>query len=104
MNSWLNTCLNEHVHCGNPPEYSVLEGTNFFNHHLINEEFANNCNGQPEEGCTWVFVFTGLDYWTGLLDWTTGLTFDLTFELFFLSMINIAVVLLAKVNLGVLGK
>ena len=20
---------------------------------------------------------TGLDYWTGLLDWTTGLTFDL---------------------------
>ena len=51
-----------------------------------------------------VFVFTGLDYWTGLLDWTTGLTFELTFELFFLSMINIAVVLLAKVNLGVLGK
>ena len=39
------------------------------------------------------------------LDWTTGLTFELTFELFFfLSMINIAVVLLAKVNLGVLGK
>ena len=22
-------------------------------------------------------LFTGLDYWTGLLDWTTGLTFDL---------------------------
>ena len=22
-------------------------------------------------------------HWTGLLDWTTGLTFDLTFELFF---------------------
>ena len=22
-----------------------------------------------------VYVFTGLDYWTGLLDWTTGLTF-----------------------------
>ena len=21
------------------------------------------------------FVFTGLDYWTGLLDWTTGLAF-----------------------------
>ena len=38
------------------------------------------------------------------LDWTTGLTFELTFEFFFLSMINIAVVLLAKVNLGVLGK
>ena len=52
-----------------------------------------------------VFVFTGLDYWTGLLDWTTGLTFELTFELsFFLSMINIAVVLLAKLYLGVLGK
>ena len=43
-------------------------------------------------------------HWTGLLDWTTGLTFELTFELFFLSMINIAVVLLAKVNLGVVGK
>ena len=44
-------------------------------------------------------------HWTGLLDWTTGLTFELTFELFFfLSMINIAVVVLAKVNLGVLGK
>ena len=56
----------------------------------------------------WVFVFTGLDYWTGLLDWTTGLTLELTFELFLLLlMINIrdiAVVLLAKVNLGVLGK
>ena len=52
-----------------------------------------------------MFVFTGLDYWTGLLDWTTGLTLELTFELFFLlSMINIAVVLLAKLNLGVLGK
>ena len=42
------------------------------------------------------------------LDWTTGLTLELTFELFFLLlMINIrdiAVVLLAKVNLGVLGK
>ena len=59
------------------------------------------CKEQPPR----VFVFTGLDYWTGLLDWTTGLTFELTFELFFfLSMINIAVVLLAKVNLGVLGK
>ena len=23
----------------------------------------------------WEFVFTGLDYWTGLLDWTTGLAF-----------------------------
>ena len=44
-------------------------------------------------------------HWTGLLDWTTGLTLELTFELFFLLlMINIAVVLLAKVNLGVLGK
>ena len=21
----------------------------------------------------WVYEFTGLDYWTGLLDWTTGL-------------------------------
>ena len=52
-----------------------------------------------------VFVFTGLDYWTGLLDWTTGLTLELTFELFFsFTMINIALVLLVKVNLGVLGK
>jgi hypothetical protein len=23
-----------------------------------------------------VYLFTGLDHWTGLLDWTTGLTFD----------------------------
>ena len=39
------------------------------------------------------------------LDWTTGLTLELTFELFFLlSIINIAVLLLAKLNLGVLGK
>ena len=24
-----------------------------------------------------VYVFAGLDHWTGLLGWTTGLTFDL---------------------------
>ena len=37
------------------------------------------------------------------LDWTTGLdwTAELTFELFLLSMIKIAVVLLAKLNLGI---
>ena len=23
-----------------------------------------------------VYPFTGLDYWTGILDWTTGLTFE----------------------------
>ena len=50
-----------------------------------------------------MFVLTGLDYWTGLLDWTTGLTLGLTFELFLLSMIKIAVVLLAKLNLGIWG-
>ena len=47
---------------------------------------------------------TGLDYWTGLVDWTTGLTLELTFELFLLSMIKIAVVLLARLNLGIWGK
>jgi hypothetical protein len=25
-------------------------------------------------------VNSGLDYWNGLLDWTTGLTFDLEFK------------------------
>ena len=25
----------------------------------------------------WQYLFTGLDHWTGLLDWTTGLTVDL---------------------------
>ena len=30
-----------------------------------------------------LFVFTCLDYWTGLLDWTTGLTLELTFEYIF---------------------
>ena len=62
------------------------------------------CKEQPPLGVC--IHWTGLlDWTTGLLDWTTGLTFELTFELFFfLSMINIAVVLLAKVNLGVLGK
>ena len=44
-----------------------------------------------------MFVFTGLD-------WTTGLTLELTFELFLLSMIKIAVVLVAKLNLGIWGK
>ena len=27
-------------------------------------------------------VNSGLDYWNGLLDWTTGLTFDLKFTMF----------------------
>ena len=27
----------------------------------------------------WEFVNSGLDYWYGLLDWTTGLTFDFIF-------------------------
>ena len=27
----------------------------------------------------WESVNSGLDYWNGLLDWTTGLTFDLKF-------------------------
>jgi len=29
----------------------------------------NSASSQP----TWVYPFTGLDYWTGTLDWTTGL-------------------------------
>jgi hypothetical protein len=28
----------------------------------------------------WESVNSGLDYWNGLLDWTTGLTFDLEFS------------------------
>ena len=28
----------------------------------------------------WESVNSGLDYWNGLLDWTTGLTFDLKFS------------------------
>ena len=31
-----------------------------------------------KEGC----LYSLDDYWTGLLDWTTGLTFELTFERF----------------------
>ena len=27
-----------------------------------------------------VYPFTGLDYWTGILDWTTGLTFESKFN------------------------
>ena len=27
-------------------------------------------------GVRWLSVITGLDQWTGPLDWTTGLTFD----------------------------
>ena len=48
-----------------------------------------------------VFVFTGLDYRTGQLVWTTGLTLELIFQLFWLSIKKNAVVLLAKLNLGV---
>ena len=29
---------------------------------------------------TWVYPFTGLDYWTGILDWNTGLTFESKFN------------------------
>ena len=25
----------------------------------------------------WMYLFTRLDYWTEIVDWTTGLTFDL---------------------------
>ena len=34
---------------------------------------ATNSKQTLSIGC----LFTGLDHWTGLLDWTTGLTFDL---------------------------
>ena len=27
-----------------------------------------------------VYPFTGLDYWTGILDWNTGLTFESKFN------------------------
>ena len=49
---------------------------------------------------------TGLDYWTGLLDWTTGLTLELTFKLFsfFHNDKYCCSLALAKVYLGVLGK
>ena len=29
---------------------------------------------------SWESVNSGLDYWNGLLDWTTGLTFDIKFK------------------------
>ena len=31
----------------------------------------------------WLSVIGGLDYWNGLLEWTTGMDFDLFFLLFF---------------------
>ena len=37
--------------------------------------------GQHRQGGV---LFTGLDYWTGLLDWTTGLTFFATKNQFML--------------------
>ena len=32
--------------------------------------------------CGGVSLFTGLDYWNGILDWTTGMTFVLFCEVF----------------------
>ena len=31
----------------------------------------------------WLSVIGGLDYWNGLLEWTTGMDFDLFFFFFF---------------------
>ena len=44
----------------------------------VNSKFplGNKPMGQLERRS----LFSGLDYWTGLLDWTTGLTFDLNFK------------------------
>ena len=30
----------------------------------------------------WQYLFGGLDHWTGILDWTTGLTLDLIYACF----------------------
>ena len=32
------------------------------------------------KACQGVSLFTGLDYWTGTLDWTTGMTFDMKID------------------------
>ena len=37
-------------------------------HDFASQNAAINCNRRS--------LFTGLDYWTGLLDWTSGLIFD----------------------------
>ena len=44
-------------------------------------EYVGNLSGpcslheQPKDEIIWLSLFTGLDYWTGILDWTTGLKF-----------------------------
>ena len=35
------------------------------------------CSKLDNGGLGQVYLFAGLDHWTGLLDWTTALTFDL---------------------------
>ena len=32
------------------------------------------------EGKAWLSTITGLDYWTGLLDWTTGLDYSIAIQ------------------------
>ena len=44
-------------------------------------------------GCRWGLLFSGLDYWTGTLDWTTGLTY-----FWFLHILRLVLLSLASKN------
>ena len=80
-------CSGESV-CSNTPPHSLPEKCSRAVTPAISRNFTNWFLGKPLVSMSATISFVGLsvigglDYWNGLLEWTTGMDFDLFFSFF----------------------
>ena len=58
--------------------YALNSETHFDRHQLLMYGLGRNISGKKNYGLS---VIGGLDYWTEILEWTTGMTFDPNFNI-----------------------